>query len=507
MQPVERNWKGLTMKKLVSAIAVFVFTSFAQAAVWPTENQWNAEWEGKYRDWLKTHTSAKMFSAEKLSNGQPNPYYGIRVDCADTVYSLRILFSFENKLPFVINNPVGSRSQVISNEISRYDSTTEGVPRLKKFLVWIYDLVSTHGIPKDTYSVGFKDVSAGTIILTSKKNHHSWTITDISKTGNPTLIFNSTVGRESGFDVQVRQSWPNPAWIFEAEVDENDPTKNIPIYKPGSYAGLRNWRTPEFLKAEESTIPGFSSEQHTVGIKKWTSTVQTTLAKVKETIDQVTMRLLKDACADLNQRVSAVFEAEVYKDKLAADFAAGRSEADSSYIKDFMSDPERPSDKRCMIYKAFDQFSTPSRDKRLIDAIISARAYYKYGLEKFGEKSFSPANLAIYKAIFPFITNSAGEEAKLDKGDTSSDFCSVKVPSVGTLSLTRYKRRVFSGRFSSNPNDSYAVRFGFSKTAKDLGDVCPSYDLTKKAYDLNKIEEEMMSEVRSSPVAQAVTSQ
>jgi len=63
---------------------------------------------------------------------------------------------------------------------------------------------------------------------------------------------------------------------------------------------------------------------------------------------------------------------------------------------------------------------------------------------------------------------------------------------------------VFSGRFSSNPNDSHAVRFGYGKTAKDLGDVCPAYDLTKKSYDLNKIEEEMMAEVRTSPVAQAV---
>jgi hypothetical protein len=492
------------MKKILGALALLVFANLAQAAVWPTENQWNAEWEGKYREWIKTHAHAKMFSNEKLANGQPNPYYGIRVDCADMVYSLRVLFSFENKLPFVMTNPVGSSGKVISNEITRYDSTAEGVPRLKKFLVWIYDLVSTNGLPKDTYSIGFKDVTGGVIILTSKKNHHSWTITDISKTGNPTLIFNSTVGRESGFDVQVRQSWPNPAWIFEAEVDKDDATKNIPIYKPGSYAGFRYWRPAQFLNVPESTVPGYNEEQHIVGVSKWKTIAQTSLAKVKENIDQVVMRLLKDACADLNQRVSAVEEAEVYKENMAADFAAGKSEADSSYVRDYMSDPERPSDRRCMTYKAFDQFSTPSRDKRFIDAIISARAYYKYGLEHFGEKSFSAANVAIYKAIFPFINNSAGEEAKLDKGDTSSDFCSVKIPNVGTLSLTRYKRRVFSGRFSSNPNDSHAVRFGYGKTVKDLGDVCPAYDLTKKSYDLNKIEEEMMAEVRTSPVAQAV---
>lgn len=494
------------MKKFLGTLAVFVFASLAQAAVWPTENQWNAEWEGKYREWVKVRAQAKMFSSEKQPDGEPNPYYGIRVDCADMVYSLRVIFAFENKLPFVMNNPVGSSSKVISNDITRYDSTAEGVPRLKKFLVWIYDLVSTNGLPKDTYSIGFKDVGGGTIILTSKKNHHSWTITDISKAGNPTLIFNSTVGRESGFDVQVRQSWPNPAWIFEPEVDKDDETKSIPIYKPGTYAGFRYWRPIELLKVPERDVPGYSEEQHIVGISKWKTVAQTSLAKVKENIDQVVMRLLKDACADLNQRVDAVQEAEVYKANMAADFAAGKTEENSSYIKDYMSDPERPSDNRCMVYKAFDQFSTPSRDKRLIDAIILARAYYKYGLEKFGEKSFSSANLTIYNSIFPFIKNSAGEEARLDKGETKSDFCSVKIPGVGTLNLTRYKRRIFSGRFSSNPNDSHAVRFGYGKTEKDLGDVCPSYDLTKKAYDLNRIEEEMMFEVKSSSVAQVAPS-
>jgi hypothetical protein len=488
------------MKKLVAALAVAMLAQFAFAAVWVDENQWSPEWEAKYHEWVKANANAKMFSNEKKANGEPNPYYGIRVDCADLVYSLRILFSFENKLPFAMNNPVGSSQ--ISNQITRYDGTEEGVPRLKKFLTWIYDLVSTHGLPRDTYSIGFKDVGPGAMILTSRKNHHSWTITDISKTGNPTLIFNSTVGRESGFDVQVRQSWPNPFWIFEPEVDKDDETKNIPIYLPGTYAGFRYWRPLDALKQPEAQVTGFSSEQHIVGIDKWKTVAQTSLAKVKENVDQVVMRLLKDACSDFNQRVAAVQEAEVYKANLAADFAAGKSEEDSSYVKEFMSDPEKPSDNRCMTFKAFDQFSTPSRDKRFIDAIILARAYYSFGLTKYGAKAFSTENTAIYSALFPFIQLSASEEAKKDEGVSKSSFCSVQIPEVGTLNMARYKRRVFAARFSSNPNDSYAIRFGYPKTSKDLGDACPAYDLTKKAYDLNVIEKEMMDEVNSSPLAQ-----
>ena len=491
------------MKKIIAILTVSLLAQFAQAAIWAEENQWDASWEAKYHEWLKVNASAKMFAVEKKANGEPNPYYGIRVDCADLVYSLRILFSFENKLPFAMNNPVGnSKSPSITNQISRYDKFPEGPARLKQFLTYIYDLVSTHGINIDTYSIGFKDVGPGTIIVTTHKNHHSWTITNISRSGNPTLVFNSTSGRTAGFEVQSRQSWPNPFWVFEPEVDKDDATKNINIYLPGSYAGFRYWRPAQFLKSKEIEIPGYSEEQHNVGIGKWKTMAQNSLAKVKENIDQVVMRLLSDACADFKQRVDAVQEAEVYKSEMAADFAAGKSAEQSDYVKDYMSDPEHPSDNRCMTAKAFDLMSTPSRDKRFIDALILARAYYSFGLKKFGAKAFSTTNSAIYQAFFPHIDVSAGEEATKDNGETKSDFCAYKIQNVGSLNLARYKRRVFSGRFSSNPNDSANVRFGYPKTEKDLGEVCPTYDLVKKSYDLNQIEQEMMREVSTSPVAQ-----
>ncbi len=313
------------MKKIFVITLITLFTNLVFAAVWVDENQWSADWEQKYSDWVKTNSGSKMFSQEKMANGEANPYYGIRVDCADLVYSLRILFSYENKLPFAMTNPVAPNGALITNQIKRYDRTAEGMPRLKIFLTWLYDLVSTHGLPRDTFSIAFKNVKPGAIILTSHKNHHSWTIKNISKTGNPTLIFNSTVGRESGFDVQERQSWPNPFWIFEPEVDKDDETKLIPIYTPGSYAGFRYWRPLENLKKSEIEVAGYNDEQHIVGIGQWKSMAQTSLATVKETVDQVVMRLLRDSCSDFKQRADAVKEAEVFKANLAADFSAGKS--------------------------------------------------------------------------------------------------------------------------------------------------------------------------------------
>jgi hypothetical protein len=476
----------------------------AKAAVWTEENQWSEAWEQSYKDWLRTNASKNFFASEKKPNGQPNPYYGIRVDCADLVYSNRIIFSYENKLPFSMVNPVSPRGALVTNQLTRFDKTPEGIQRLRKFLIWAYDLVGSSSIVLDTYSIPFKDVGTGTIIVTTKKNHHSWTIVDISKTGNPTLIFNSTVGRESGFEIQKRETWPNPAWVFEPEVDKNDETKSINIYKPGSYAGFRYWRPLEFLKLPELQVPGYSEEQHTVGIAKWRTLAQKAKAKMKEKVDEVVMRLLKDACADFQQRIDNSKTTEIFKSNLAADFAAGKTAEQSSYINDFMKAENRPNDPRCLTYDKFDELSTPSRDKRFVDALILARTYFKAGLKKFGEKAFSIDNLKTYKSIYPTIELSAADEAIQDRNSkTNSNFCSLKInDTLGELSLAEMKRRFFMGRFSSNPNEATTGRFGYAKTKDDLASQCDAYDFVQKSYNLKQIEQEVLKEVLASETMQ-----
>ncbi|MBC7464844.1 MAG: hypothetical protein H7256_02535 [Bdellovibrio sp.] len=482
------------MKKMLQNMKVFlllaVFVSVgatslkANAEVWPTENQWSAEWEQKYHDWLKTSTDAHLFSRQTNSDGTPNPYYGIRVDCADLVYSLRIIFSYENKLPWAMHNPASPRGALISNSISRYDKSLAGIKRLKTFLTWVYDLVSTHGLPDDTYSPPFEAVGPGTIILTSKKNHHSWTIRDITRAGNPDLLFNSTVGRTSGFDVQERLSWPNPSWIFEAEVDKDDETKNVNVYKPGSYPGFRYWRPLDAMTVPESAVPGYSDEQFTVGISKWKGIAQSKLAKVKETYDQIVMRLLNDACSDFQQRISAVAEVEFLK-------GAWKEQAEQT------ADGTLPV---CLSAENFDQYSTPSRDKRFVDGLVMARVYFQKGMKEQGAGAFTDANLTIYKTIFPLISRSAAEEAALDKSAKSeNNFCSLEISKeMGKLSLAELKRRAFAGWVSANPNDSVSGRFGYPKTSKDIGySACKdqTYGLGRSGYNLNAIEKDAKAEI------------
>lgn len=481
--------------------AVLAFSSLASAQVWTEENQWSEAWEQNYQQWLKVNAQKNMFLKETNADGTLNPYYGIRVDCADLVYALRIIFSFENKLPFAIKNPVVANGPAATNTTERFNKTAAGISRLKRFLNWTFDMASSATIHRDTYPVAFKDVSAGTIIVTSKQNHHSWTVAEIYKTGNPRLIFNSTVGRESGFEIQQRKSWPNPAWVYQDVVSESDPTKITSAYVPGSPTGLRNWIPVEHILKKTPTlaVPGYNEEQFLVGIEKWKSALIKSLQKIPETMDQTIMRLLSDACSDLDQRVTAVNEAEVYKTKLAMAVAGTGAEADKGYLYEVEQDKSKPSDLRCMIYKSFDQFSTPSRDRRLLDALVQARVYYKHALQKYGEQSFSAKNLAIYQTIFPYISKSAAEEAQLDVTPKSAkNFCAIELNKrLGPISLAEVKRRLFVGKISPNPNDSVTGRFGFAKTQDDLSSHCPVYDLSPVTVDLNKSEDEAIKELQS----------
>lgn len=466
-EKAKQNLKGLLL------IAVSTTALSAKADVWVTQNQWSEAWEQKYQQWLQTSTGAKMFATKLKADGSANPYYGIRVDCADLVYSLRAIFSFENGLPYAITNTV-SKAGPISNSVTRYDKLPAGHARLVAFLDWIYGIVSTRGLSADTFSPAINKVGTGTIILTTKKNHHSWTIRDVTITGNPFLIFNSTVGRLSGYEVQERQSWPNPSWIFEPEVDSKDPKKTVPVYKPGSYAGFRQWRSPEYLGKPEASVPGYSEEQHTVGLSNWKKLAQSHLAQTTETVDQIVLRLLKDACADFKQRVTAVAEAEQFKKSQPA--------------------------LSCMNATDFDEYSTPSRDRRLIDGLMQARVYFQDGLKKGGEQSFSPENLAVYRDFFPFVEKSAAEEAKLDKETKNSEgYCSLRInEKLGKLSLAELKRRMFLGQVSANPNDAATGRFGYAHTSQDIGyTTCKAqnFGLEPSVYDLNRIEQDARKEI------------
>lgn len=412
---------------------------FAAGEIWKSEKYWTEETSQNFSSWMIKEWRKDFFSRKKLSDGSANIFYGLRLDCADTVYSSKIIFSYYHKYHFAINDPTGGK-KLITNEMTRWDHLPES-QRIPAFLRYIYNVVSTKSLPNDTYPVALKpeSITPGMLILTTKKNHHSWTIKNIFDTGIPHLIFNSTVGAYSSLNLQERKSWPNGEWVFE---DDRSPL---------GFAGLRNWKAQAFISEPAWKVPGYSEDQYQLKPSLWKKSLEAILKIKDETPEAQLHRVLENVCNDIKQRNEAVKEASQFI-------------ADNKIL--------------CMNELEFDTYSTPSRDKRLADEFIALRESYKEILKTGKLDEGSLLSLQLQK-IFPLLSESIVQESKTSSEQSLTEYslCPSQYQSaiegkVKTIDMAEIKRRLFLRKLSSNPNDSEEVRFGEKPKSKSN---CPTW--------------------------------
>lgn len=427
-------------KKNLLALVIGLFGFQAQADVWTDVNTWTPQWEKAYSEWVYYNWSVDFFARKSLPNGQSNPYYGLHVDCADTVYSMRAVFAYENKLPFVVQDPT-TTGKTISNKMKRWDGKSEN-ERVRQFLVYLYGVLSTRSLANDTYPVAISrsTVRPGTLIKTTAKNHHSWTVKQILPIGVPWLVFNSVIGAGTSLTIQQRQSWPNPDWVFEGD------------FSPAGTAGFRDFRQPEYINKPVWNVPGYSEEQYRIPLSKWVKTVQAKLATKSETDSQMVQRLLNTVCDGAQGRIAAVKEGVDYLAKTGG---------------------------KCMDYATYDNFSTPNRDRRVFDDLMSLRQAYKEILASNNGRELSSSQIAQLNKLFPFIQSSAQSETQKMPVQTitQASVCAIQYSSSKKIDLAELKRRLFAGLISNNPHDPMEVRWGEIKGPSAKARSCQSWDL------------------------------
>lgn len=410
----------------------------ANATVWEDVNTWSPEWEARYSEWVYNEWQADFFSRKTLPNGQSNPYYGLRADCADTVYSMRIIFAFENKLPFVIKDPTTS-NKTITNKMSRWKGQDER-SRIRNFLVYVYGVASTASLPADTYPVALNraSVKSGGMMTTTQKNTHSWTIKQILPIGVPHFVYNSVVGANSSSELKERKSWPNPLWVFEGN------------FSASGHAGFKYWKPAEYVLRPAWEVPGYSEEQYKVPLGKWNSTVQKKLALRNETDDQMVQRLLGTVCEGLTGRVASVNDA-------------------LNYSKNNL---------KCMDYSVYDTYSTPNRDRRVFDDFLDLRRAYRELLDVNNGNDLSPLLKAQLDKIFPFINSTALTETQRMQASNIDSFstCTTTYGPQRTMDLAEFKRRLFAGLISNNPHDGLEYRWGDLRGPSQRAKLCRSWD-------------------------------
>jgi hypothetical protein len=400
------------MKNLICFILMSL-PIFASASVWETEREWDSRAEADYQAWVAKNWERNFFA-------KPGFYKNVQMDCADTVYAMRLVYASENGLPFVMRDPTGGDAY-ISNEMNRWDDLgTES--RKKAFLQFVYKVASTSSLPRDSYPVAVNRsaIGSGRFLLTDPASHHSWTVKYVSQQGIPFLLFSSRPARVQLFE---RFEFPTMGFLFPKGL------------RPETNAGFRAFRHPEDLGRPVWDVPGYSLEQYQIPLKGWSRQVQKKLALKGETGDQGLTRILGNACRGAQERVEMVTKSDALNARLGD---------------------------RCFSATQFDDHSTPSRDVRLKGSFQELQSTYA---------KIVKAGLAISPTVLAQVTSVLNG----DQAAGPNAFCNVRISRKKTLSLGQIYVRSMNNLLSSNPQDTLSMRWGLERSPSAKARSCPVY--------------------------------
>jgi hypothetical protein len=333
---------------------------------------------------------------------------------------MRLIFAYENGLPFVINDNTGGKS-FISNSMSRWDKLAPE-KRPREFLLFIYQSVATTTLPRDSYPVAVNRdaIGSGRFLMTDAARPHSWTVKYVSETGIPFLLFASRPARTVLFE---RFEFPSMGFTFPNGL------------KPERYAGFRAFRQPQDLAKPVWEVPGYSLEQYQIPYNQWRKIMQTRLQVSQETPEAQVRRLLNTACVGSKERIEAVHQALTAMKKIGS---------------------------RCFSASEYDDLSTPSRDRRLGD-------------------SFAELVDAYQRAVSAGVVLPLDLKAQLDFMIAGSDdpvlvgFCPIEIAPGQVLSLGQIYVAFRDQKLSNNPHDPLEARWGLRPGPSPRARACPVY--------------------------------
>lgn len=404
---------GVVMKNLFIAGLLIFSASLSSAAVWKAENTWDVTWEKKYRDWVLNNWSADYFK-------QAGPFKDLKLDCADAVYAMRMIFAYTSKLPLVLNDPTGG-TKSITQEMTRWDSLPEE-QRVRQFLVFLFNTYSTASLPDDSYPAALnrESLNSGSLILTDKKSHHAWTIKSFNEYGIPFLIFGS---RPATTVLYTRNEYPTVGFVF-------------PNGLSNTKAGFRNFKTPTDVKVPSLQVAGASEEQYRLAYNGFEKSVQKRMAVLNEDLEAEAKRVLAGACQSLKDRKDIVLKGDELNRSLGS---------------------------TCMNATQYDDYSTPNRDQRFLDQVVILQRINKDAKE-------NPRALT---------ADTAAKMESLRQGESSAQdpnaFCRVEVAPGLQITMAQVAERLLSKKMSDNPMDSIQKRWGFTLESSEKAKRCPKY--------------------------------
>jgi hypothetical protein len=412
------------MKNLILKIAVttlLISSAVASAAIYEAKRSFQAADEILYSNWVKDRVPQDIFS-----NPQ-SPYYGIKTDCADAAIALRAIYAYENQLSFQFVENEGS---LITEKTTRFDNiSNQSIERLKAFIAFIGENVGSEVLAKDnTYPIELKGIRPGDLYITRWQNakgqltRHVYIIKDILPTGD-LLLFSSTTPRavrpflpRKGMPLRIFKERPFGFRRFQAKLNGNVAKEQLENYSNMQYEALK------------------------LGEDKFFKLVKETLQNTADTLELNIQRRIENVCVALTTRVDVVEMA------LEAKLDLG---------------------KRCFSKDQYDEYSSPSRDRNIIQDIERLRYGYKTIVKNGMSVDLDPTT----KLGLDYLI---GENESTEALEAIKGLCSVGIDiSLDRrviMNISSFYKRYNAALVSSNPNDHLEARWGLERSKG----ICPN---------------------------------
>lgn len=373
---LNRNKSRLHSLKLVSSEA-------ATTPLWTVTQEWSEEWEEKYADWVSQNYNKSFFVK-----------YNLATDCADAAYALRWIFSRNNNLPAAATL---AGTGVIASQLSAKAEwnnlpTHNDWDKDERFLAglnWLLDSVYTKTLYVDTYPVALKKetIKPGLINLLGG---HTEIFNKVSYVANeiPLEVLSSTVPRA------VRELAARP--FLDSSVTSQE------------YGGLVNFRWPQKKSSNwdmvaKEGMPQYSLEQYQ--------------NQICEDQHHFTFCLFN--------KLGMTFKPELIIEKIIVAIEETVKQR-TQIVKDGLIFCQRND---CSPGTAgWEDWSTPSRDKRLAQMIVNAQE----------------------------VSHELEVNSVFDKWYYNTD-----LPEMN-LSYKKFQERLFGGLVSVDPRDSLDARWALT---------------------------------------------
>lgn len=390
------------MTKFMFLFTMIFIVRSAQSAVWSGNRDWQEKDLDAYSNWVELQVKDNIFSD---SNSE---YYGIKTDCADVMYALAIIYSFENNLNFTVKLRDG---QSISNNVSDFDAQEDPLQRLKSFIHYVATYTSTYTLAKyNSLPLAINEIRAGDIYITSFKTNgqetnHAYLIKGIIETGHFELYSSTTPAKIR--KLNVRKGYPlhvitGAPWGFKRVIPLPliDHLKNRhEIYNNEQYEIL-------------STIGDFMGH------------ISKKIQTIADSFENNINFQIDNLCDMLTSRALEVKEAVAVLSN----------------------------NNKCFKGSEFDLYSTPTRDSNIKNAfnrLLNGWKKIRQNSPEVGEQNYRNLEYILGK----------------DKSETSRELLTKRCPirvTDNVINLRDFFYLQYLGKISSNPNDPELTRWGLS---------------------------------------------